>query len=483
VLLIGLTLLSLGSFGLNLIKPAHTFAAEPANPVRCEQQTDTLQLTDLQSSFESVAKKVAPSVVAISASVNAVDADDAVRSGDMSAQKLTTMLDHVTRTVGTGFFVDPDGYIVTNEHVIGDAQQIWVTTDSHQVYPAVVVGSDPRGDLAILKIPASNMPVVNFAKSGSAHRGDWTIALGNPYGLATAGEMAMSVGVVSALDRSLNKLSVKEDRNYCNLIQTTAEINPGNSGGPLFNVRGEVIGINAAVILPQKETSGIGFAFPVTDHLMDEIAALKDGREIIYGYMGVTVSTPTPHERHTAGVRPECGVSIDSIEKDSPAASVLHPDDIVLSINDQPISDSDQFAYTVGITSIDQPAKLSVVRDGHSMDLNVTLKRRVSTAVAVTRDTQRYRWRGLVLGPVPGNWDFGKSKRPDGGMMVLSVAPSSPLASKVSVGAIVTSIAGKPLHEIRDLQAILNDTPAENCNIEVVRASEPQVASMSAAGN
>ena len=216
---------------------------------------------------------------------------------------------------------------------------------------------------------------------------------------------------------------------------------------------------------------------------MDEITALKEGREIVYGYLGVTVSTPSPRERRSAGVRPEVGVSIDSIDKDSPASNILKPDDIVISINDHAICDSDQFAYTVGITPIDHPAKLSVVRDGRSMDLSVNLKRRNSAAVAVTRDTQRYRWRGLVLGPIPGNWDFGKSKRPEGGMMVLGVAPNSPLASKVTVGSIVTSIAGKQLHEIRDLQAILNDTPAENCNIEVVHGSEPQVASMSAAGN
>lgn len=481
--LIGLTFLSLGSFCLNLLTPSNlTFAAEPTRGVRATQSTDTLQLAELQDAFENVAKQVAPSVVAISASVSAVDADDAVRADDMSAQKLSGILDHVTRTVGTGFFVDADGFILTNEHVVGDAEQLWVTTDDRKVFPAIVVGSDPRADLAVLKIPASSMPVAKFAKPDSLQRGQWTIALGNPYGLAGSGEMAMSVGVISALDRSLPKLSVKEDRNYSNLIQTTAEINPGNSGGPLFGLNGEVIGINAAVILPQKETSGIGFAFPITDHLFEEIRALKEGREVVYGYLGVTVSTPTPRERRSAGVRPDCGVSVDSIEKNSPASNALRPDDVIVAINDQAIADSDQFAYTVGITPIDQPARLTLVRDGKSMQVSVNLNRRISTAVAVTRETQRYRWRGLVLGPIPGNWDFGKSKRPDFGVMVLGVAQNSPLASKVTIGSIVTAIAGKPLHEIRDLQTVLNDTPSENCNIEVVRGSEPQVASMSTSG-
>ena len=142
---------------------------------------------------------------------------------------------------------------------------------------------------------------------------------------------------------------------------------------------------------------------------------------------------------------------------------------MVISINGESISDADQFAAIVGITPIDHPAKLAIVRDGKSMLVSVGLKRRVSTAVSVTRDTQRYRWRGLVLGPIPGNWDFGKSKRPDCGMMVLGVSANSPLASRVTVGSIVTAIAGKPLREIQDLQAILNDTPSENCNIDVVR--------------
>src|SRR3954468_7069265 len=151
--LIGLTFVSLGSFSLNLFTHSNRiFAAEPTRAVRSAQQTDTLQLAELQGAFENVAKDVAPCVVAISASVNAIDADDVVRSDDMSAQKLTSMLDHVTRTVGTGFFIDANGYVVTNEHVVADAEQLWVTTDNRQVFPAVVVGSDPRADIAVLKI-------------------------------------------------------------------------------------------------------------------------------------------------------------------------------------------------------------------------------------------------------------------------------------------------------------------------------------------
>src|SRR5439155_11789612 len=182
-----------------------------------------------------------------------------VRSEEMNPEKLQSILDQTTRTVGTGFIFDSDGYILTNEHVVGEAEQLWVTTDDHKVYPAIIVGSDPRADLAVLKIPASHLPVVKWGDGTMLHRGQWTIAIGNPYGLATEGEMCMSVGVVSATSRSLPKLASKENRLYSDLIQTTAQINPGNSGGPLFDLGGNVIGINTAVILPQKQTNGIGF--------------------------------------------------------------------------------------------------------------------------------------------------------------------------------------------------------------------------------
>src|SRR5687768_16522572 len=221
----------------------------------------------------------------------------------MNTEKLERVLARGTRMVGTGMVIDPDGYILTNEHVVGEAEQLWVTTDDKKVYPAMVIGSDPRADLAVLKIPARGLPAVTWADPAKIRRGQWTIAIGNPYGLAAEGEMCMSVGVVSAIGRSLPKLSGKEDRLYSDLIQTTAQINPGNSGGPLFDINGDVIGINAAVILPQKQTNGIGFVFPMCPRVLRIINHLKEGREVVYGYMGVRVSTATARERRQAGVK------------------------------------------------------------------------------------------------------------------------------------------------------------------------------------
>src|SRR4051794_23818206 len=149
------------------------------------ENASTIELANLEKQFRTIADRVSPSVVAISAVATLPqDSDDAIRSDSINGDKLETILEKTTRTVGTGFVIDADGYIVTNEHVVGDASQIWVTTDNRKVYPAVVIGSDPRADIAVLRIPAHNLAVASYASPESVHRGMWTIALGNPFGLA-----------------------------------------------------------------------------------------------------------------------------------------------------------------------------------------------------------------------------------------------------------------------------------------------------------
>src|SRR5687767_7288180 len=148
---------------------------------------DLTPLAGLETRFERIAQTLAPTVVAVSASSQVFDADDLLRSEDLNADKLDSLLDRTTRMVGTGLIIDRDGYILTNEHVVGDATNVWVTLDSGKVYPALVVGTDPRSDLAVLKIPASNLQPVRFGPNAQLRRGQWAIALGNPYGLATAG--------------------------------------------------------------------------------------------------------------------------------------------------------------------------------------------------------------------------------------------------------------------------------------------------------
>ena len=458
-----LSLLAILSFPSVLGFQAESFAAAGVNTSDV-QAVSTLDLTGLESQFGTVADRVAPCVVAISASCTPVDGagDDALRHEALNPQKLDAFLSKTTRTVGTGFFVDSDGYILTNEHVICEAEQLWVTTDDRRVYPAIVIGSDPRADLAVLKIPASGMPVVKMAKPGAVKRGQWTIAIGNPYGMAAEGEMAMSVGVVSATERSLPKLSSKEGRLYSNLIQTTAEINPGNSGGPLFNLAGEVIGVNTAVILPQKQTNGIGFAIPVTDHLFAQVEQLKQGREIVYGFLGVTVIDPTTQELSRAGVRDGGGARIEAIEPKSPAeGTALRKHDIIAAVNDQIVNDSDAFIRIIGQSKVDAPSKLLVFRDKKSLEIVVTPKKRPMPPLAINRETQRLRWRGITLSAVPQNWAKPGEAEPAGVYVVALENPE--LAKKLGIkqGSIIKAIAGKAVRGIADLQKIIDSTPLE----------------------
>lgn len=442
--------------------PNSISTADTADPADCQQ------LGGLESRFETLAKSLAPSVVAVSASSQAFDSDDLLRAEDLNPEKLDTLLDRTTRMVGTGLIVDPDGYILTNEHVVGDSQNVWVTTDDGKVYPALIVGTDPRSDLAVLKIPASNLKPVAFS-TAPLQRGQWAIALGNPYGLSTAGGQCISVGVISALDRSLPKLSKKENRLYSGLIQTTTQINPGNSGGPLFDIHGKVIGINTAVILPEKHTNGIGFALPINEQFLASVNALKQGREIVYGYLGVTVTTPTARERRDASLDGEEGVRVESVDKDSPANGLIQPNDYLVKLNDETLHDSDQFIRAVGVASIEHPAQIVVSRDGKSKTLAITLSHRAGAVAAVTRQSRRIRWEGMLLGPTPQNWQPApKGAETEHGLVVLAVSEKSRYAKQgVHEGDVITAIAGKALSDVIDLQQILNDLPPTQREIKL----------------
>jgi serine protease Do len=441
-------------------------AAAPGDPA---DPADYQQLGGLETRFEALATKLSPSVVAVSASSQSFDSDDLLRVEEMNPQKLDSLLDRTTRMVGTGLIVDADGYILTNEHVVADSQNVWVTTDDGKVYPALVVGTDPRADLAVLKIPGSHFQPVRFT-TDALKRGQWAIAVGNPYGLATAGGQCISIGVISALDRSLPKLSKKENRLYSGLIQTTTQINPGNSGGPLFDINGRVIGINAAVILPEKKTNGIGFAIPITEQLIASIENLKQGREIVYGYLGVTVSTPTSRERRDAGADPDIGVRVESVDKGSPAFGVIEAEDFLIKINNQNVLESDQFVRLVGAATVERATEVLVYRKGQPKTLSISLARRQAVASGVTRQSRRIRWEGLLLGTTPQNWrQDSKASKAERGLVVLAVSETSRYIKQgVHEGDIITAIAGKALADVIDLQQVLNDLPPTQRELKLI---------------
>lgn len=443
-------------------------------PAACAQNpvaSSLDDLGDLESRFKSVADKVSPAVVAISASALADDSPSACRVEEMSSDKLQAFLSKTTRMVGTGFIIDSDGYVLTNDHVIDDAEQLWITTDDRKVYPAIVVGSDPRSDLAVLKIPGKHLPTVHLGDGSAVRRGQWSIAIGNPYGLSGDGGMCLSVGVVSAVNRSLPKLSDSENRLYCDLIQTTAQINPGNSGGPLLDLHGDVIGINTAVIMPQKAINGIGFAMPINARLSDIVNRLKQGREIVYAYLGVVVSNPSDRERALAGLDRPIGVRIDSVQENSPAAGeVMAPGDLIVSIDGTTISDSTAFVETIGRADITRPVKIELLHSGKRQSATATLRKRELPVAPVTVQTQHLRWAGMLIGPQVVDGKIAN-------LIVLGIDPASPFAQQgVHQGMVISSVAGKPVTGIMQLQSIINDAPIEACRL----ITQPEPATVTA---
>jgi S1-C subfamily serine protease len=453
----------------------------PTSAIDGETGASTTELAQLQSRFESVARSVAPSVVAISVAVQARGDDGTVRPDDLTGRKLTELLERTTRTVGTGFFISADGLILTNEHVVAEAQQIWCTTDTGRVLPAFVVGSDPRSDLAVLRVAVTGdlkVSPVTFAPASSVKRGQWAVTLGNPYGLANEGELAMSVGVVSAVGRSLPRLSLRENRLYLDLIQTTAEINPGNSGGPLFNLTGEVIGINTAVVLPQKNANGIGFALPITPSLLARVDMLRQGIEVPHIDLGLTVSQPTARQRKSAGLVQEVGVRVEEIDPQGPCAASLRQGDLLVSLDDQPLADVDAFSSALAGVRAGAPVRMSVVRDGKASTLIVSPRRKSLPSTPISAGNQRFRWNGMLIGPIPDHWEFAPDRRPDYGLMVLSVDPKS--RTLLPPGTIVQSLGGKRLRTVADLQAALAGSTPDATSLVVYSPGTPAITSLPA---
>ena len=442
------------------VKPAATPGATPAaRKLSFTATSDTVDLLGLEQAFSRISQSVSPSVVAITASHFSAPAAADLRSSQLTPSAINHLLSAGPKIVGTGFCIDPAGYILTNEHVVSGAKQIYVTVDSGRVYPAIVIGTDPRSDLAVIKVPVP-LPAVEMAQPGSLRRGQWTIAIGNPVGLAGDGEMAMSVGVVSATGRHLPKLSEREGRLYSNLIQTTAEVNPGNSGGPLFDLTGRVVGIVTAVVLPQRDTNGLGFAMPVDGAMRRKIDQLKRGDPVVHGYLGVAVRS------QSAGA-----VKVTTVGLDTPATGKLAIGDEIVRLDGIDIEDEDDFIRTVGACPTDRAVPIVLRRGGKQMAVNVHLDPRADAA-GIDRYRQRLQWQGIT---------FAQTDGPTGEDLVtiLDVDLTSPLANKFGRGLTVQGVAQKAVTSLAELHALLDHTPIDQLALDTFEPAHMTAAASS----
>jgi len=367
------------------------------------------------------------------------------------------------RSYGTGFIFRDDGYILTNSHVISGADKVQVTVSGEDVYDnATVVGLDPATDLAVIKIdPRGDLPVIPFGHSEELQIGEWVVAIGNPFpqqGL----DRTVTAGVVSAKGRKNLRFS---DGNvlYQNYIQTDASINPGNSGGPLLNLKGEAIGINAAISSPTGSSVGIGFAIPI-DFARAVVPDLIAHGKVTRGWLGV-VAEDIPREMSEDMKLSGKGVIFETIVRGSPASDAgLKAGDILVSFDGKDISNADDFRFQVAATPINQEIQLDIIRDGKNLTVPVTIGDR-SRAMREMQSPRQMpysedSWLGMTVTECTSDlaYRLGVDCPPFGGVIVTDVAPGSPAYNRNIVpGVIILEIDKYEIKDINDYRnAVVN---------------------------
>lgn len=276
------------------------------------------------------------------------------------------------QSLGSGVIVTSDGYIVTNNHVIEKADDVRVIFVDKRSYRAKIVGSDPKTDIAIIKIETNNLPVLPWGDSDGLQVGEFVLAIGNPFGLSNT----VTMGIISAIGRTDVGIA-----DYENFIQTDAAINPGNSGGPLVNMKGEIIGINTAIFSKTGGYQGIGFAVPsnMVKGVIDQL--IKKGK-VVRGWMGVTIQELTPEIAQKFGMKTADGVLITDIAKGGPAHNAgLMRGDVILEFDGKTIKDASLLRNMVAQSEINKQIKLKIFRQGQEMSLVVTVKELPSDGV------------------------------------------------------------------------------------------------------
>lgn len=282
--------------------------------------------------------------------------------------------------LGSGLIVREDGYILTNEHVIANAEDIKVKLSDGREFDAKVIGLDERSDLAIIKIAADNLPAARLGDSSQLRIGSWVVAIGNPFGFAIESpEPTVTVGVVSALERHLPALAGRKI-GYGELIQTDAAINPGNSGGPLVNLKGEVIGINVAILTHTGGYQGLGFAIPMNRARRIKERLIK-GEEIFYGWLGVSIQDLNKDLRNYFGITEKQGVIVVKVFQGSPAQKAgLKAGDLILTYNQNSVATTRDLVRMVTETDIGEKANLTILREGRERRINVEIGKRPEDA-------------------------------------------------------------------------------------------------------
>lgn len=434
--------------------------AEPSSEVSRAEKTDpaparpemasnrsALPASQFESPFVAVAERLKPAVVNVTVEREASPYHDLE---DFFSPQERNPRPRRSTAGGSGFIIDSDGHVLTNNHVVEDAVSIRVMLFDGEEREATLIGADPETDLALLDIGKVEENWVAYLGDSDAMRiGDWAIAMGNPMGL----DWTLTVGVISAKGRS--DLSISGGGPvFQDFIQTDASINFGNSGGPLANIRGEVIGVNSAV---STAAQGIGFAIPI-NMARDVVRDLLDSGYVQRGYLGMLPVELDALKKEALGLDSELkGIFVESVSPETPAeAGGLMASDVVVAVDDVPIEDVTQFRLRVARHKPGQEMRLEIVRDQQRRLLSFTLADRSEYVKSASNGTNTLgrSWMGLSVGALNSPQVREMEFDVDSGVVILSIENGSPAEDKLQIGDVIAKVDGKSVSNLSDWQQI-----------------------------
>ncbi len=418
-------------------------------------------------SFADLAEKLTPSVVNISSF-----SQSETENGEGNTP--------LSESLGSGFIIDGNGYIITNNHVVDKAESISITLSDNTKTEARVIGKDPKTDLTLIKIETKRpLNAVKFGDSDKIRVGDWVLAIGNPFGLGSS----VTAGIVSAKSRDI------ESGPYDSFIQTDASINQGNSGGPMFNLQGEVIGISSAIFSTTGASQGVGFAIPA--NLAGwVISQLKEHGEVKRGWIGIKIQPNTPEIADSLGISANQGVVVSGITEQGPAQKAgLQAGDIVLSFNRQPIDNTKNLSRLIAETKIGTPAPIEIWRSGQKQTLTVPIelmpeetplsaaKETASDAAETPDNGESLNIIGFTVKEIsPELAERYKLAPSTSGVVVTDILPNSDASRKgIKIGDIIVKIDKRNIIGESAFHEYVNDARREN-NRPVLLAIQGQEA-------
>jgi serine protease Do len=366
---------------------------------------------------------------------------------------------------GSGFFISPDGYAVTNNHVVDGADKVEVTADDGKIYKAKVIGTDARTDVALIKVEGgSNFPFAKLSDS-KPRIGDWVLAVGNPFGLGGT----VTAGIVSASGRDIG------NGPYDDFIQIDAPVNKGNSGGPAFNTEGEVMGVNTAIYSPSGGSVGIAFSIPAST-VKTVIAQLKDKGSVSRGWIGVQIQPVTADIADSLGLKKAEGALVAEPQANGPAAKAgIESGDVITAVNGETVKDARELARTIGGLAPGAAIKLNVLHKGQDKVVNITLGQ-LPNSVEAKADTDKsdrgsakrgtdVPKLGLTLAPADSVAGAGKD-----GVVVTEVDPKSAAAERgFKEGDVILEVAGKSVTTAGDVREAIDAARTDNKNSVLMR--------------